>query len=103
MTDEARLAAVHRDLVEWGILEVGVAPAITRRFRGAMMRAAARLQQEEQAGRAPAGNAVENAVALALAEYPLPPGAVAGPGHKAFLVAVEVASLPDAVRRFLGV
>jgi hypothetical protein len=100
--DESRLAQIQRDLVEWGIME----PArieVTKRFRGAIMRATIGLQQEEQAGRRPAGHPVRNAVDGAFAAYPLPPGAVATDDHRAFVTAVEVAALPDAVRQMLGV
>ena len=96
------IASVHRELVEWGILDPGT-PTLTRRFRGALMRAASRLQAEERAGHRRPGHAIANAVDEALREYPLPPGAVASAEHRTVVVAIEVASLPPAVRGFLGV
>ena len=101
--DEAALARIEGELVEWGVLERAPELQITRRFRGALMRAAARLQAEEQAaGRPPAENPVARAVEVAFSDYPFPPGVIAGDAHRRFLVAVEVASLPPAVRQMLG-
>jgi hypothetical protein len=101
--DEAALARVEGDLIGWGLLERAPSLQLTRRFRGALMRAAAKLQAQEQAsGQPPAENPVARAVEVALEEYPLPPGAVASDAHRRFLVAVEIASLPPAVRGLLG-
>jgi len=93
---------VRRELEDWGILEPGRAE-VTRRFRGAIMRASIELQEEEKRGRGPEGNPVRHAVERAFESYPLPPEALATLDHKAFVAAVEVASLPEAVRNFLGV
>lgn len=99
----AGLEDVQRDLVDWGLLEEGErGPAWTRRFRGAVMREAARLAEEERAGRRPEGAPLLTAVTGALAALPLPGGASPGPQHARFLYAVELASLPDGVRRALG-
>lgn len=96
--DEARLAEAQRDLVEWGLLDVDEKGlAWSRRFRGAVMRAAMKLADEERAGRKPPGHPVENAVALALSD--LGAGNVR-PEHAKLLVAVEVAALPEGVRSF---
>lgn len=100
--DEARWDRVRADLVDWGILEPDRAE-VTRRFRGAIMRATIELQQEEKEGRRPAGHPVQNAVEGAFSHYPLPPGAVATSDHRAFVVALQVDALPPAVRQFLGV
>lgn len=97
------LEAVQRDLVEWGLVERaqdGV--AWSKRLRGAVMREAARLAQEERSGRAPQGRPLDNAIAGALASWPVPEGAKATPEHARFLAAVELAALPDSVRHTLG-
>lgn len=96
------IARVHADLIDWGILEPDAPVRITRRFRGALMRAAGELQAEEQSGKKRPGSPVETMVTLALSEYPLPPGASAREPHRKFLVAVQLASLPDAVRGLVG-
>ena len=97
--DEAKLRAAEEDLVAWGLLEPGPAgPALSRRFRGALARAAMALQAE-----APGGHPVARAIERALADAPLPEGARPEEAHRALLVAVEVASLPPAVRDALGV
>lgn len=96
------IARLHRDLIEWGVVERDEIE-LTRRFRGALVRAAARLQAEERDGARRPGHPVANAVDEALREFPLPPGAVAGAAHRAFLVALHVESLPANVRTFLGV
>lgn len=100
--DDALIARIQGDLIDWGILE-RERVEVTRRFRGAIMRAAIELQEQEKSGRRPEGHAVRRAVELALRSYPLPPGAVATPDHESFVIATEVASLPEAVRNFLGV
>lgn len=93
---------VQSDLIDWGILDRD-GTEVSRRFRGAIMRASLELKEQEASGQRPEGNAVRRAVALALATYPLPPGVSASSEHEAFVVATEVASLPEAVRSFLGV
>lgn len=100
--DETAFAAARAELRDWGVLEPGDgAPAVTRRFRGAIMRAAMRLQEEEKAGRAPDGHPVVRAVADALRAWPLPDGATATPAHERLVAAVELASLPEAVLALL--
>lgn len=94
---------IERDLIEWGLIERGETLALSKRFRGALMRAAAALQEEEKRGERREGNAVANAIGLALDAFPLPSGSVVTPTHRAFLVAVEIESLPPAVRQMLGV
>lgn len=100
--DPAHLAAAERDLLAWGYLERADAgePAWSRRFRGAVLRAAARLAEEERAGRKPPGHPLENAVRGALTELPPPAGAAWSATHEKLLVAVELAALPEAVRAF---
>ena len=100
--DAARIAQVERDLVAWGVVEVDGGPRLTRRFRAGLARAAAALQREEASGLPVPGNPLENAAARALSELALPPGAVATGEHRAFVVAVEAASLPPGVRALLG-
>ena len=97
------LEDVHRELAAWGLVEPGEhGLAWTSRFRGAVMREAARLAEEERAGRKPEGAPLEVAVTAALARFPLPGGAAATAEHVRFLYAVELAALPEAVRRLLG-
>lgn len=92
---------VQRDLLAWGLIERGERGlGWTRRFRGAVMREAARLAEEERAGRAPAGPPLLTAVAGALAALTLP--APASEQHARFLYAVELTSLPDGLREALG-
>lgn len=100
--DADRLAAIEQDLLQWGLVERAETLALSRRFRGAVARAAGRLAEEERAGRRPPGPPIENAIALACDDFPLPEGAVLAPDHRKFLVAVELASLPDAVRAAMG-
>lgn len=103
MTAARSLEDIQSDLVAWGLLESGEGgPVWTRRFRGGVMREAARLAEEERAGRKPEGAPLENAVAGALASFPLPEGATVTREHSRFLYAVELASLPDAVRHLMG-
>lgn len=97
------LDRIQADLVAWALLEPGPdGPAWTRRFRGAVLRAAARLAEEEREGRRPEGAPLEVAVVQALASLDLPAGAVATREHARLLYAVELAALPDAVRAFIG-
>lgn len=99
--DEDAIQTAQRELVAWGILEAPEALALTRRFRGAIMRAAAGLQEEEKAGRKRPGHPMEVAIGVALEGYPLPPGALAGEAHRKLLLAIELAALPPAVRGLL--
>lgn len=96
---------VETDLVDWGILEPATAevPVFTRRFRGALARAAARLQIEERGGARREGNPIANMIDEALTEFPLPPSAVLSEAHRILLVDIELRSLPPAVRSLLGV
>jgi hypothetical protein len=96
------IESVHADLVDWGIVEPDAPVRLTRRFRGGLMRAAAMLQDEEKSGNKRPGSPVETMVTEALKAYPLPPGASASEAHRRFLVAVQLASLPEAVRKFVG-
>lgn len=101
--DERAMARVVEDLVDWGILEREPELQPTRRFRGAIMRAAALLQEEERAGSKRPGHPIEVSVAVALQNYPLPPGAIATREHHQVLVGLQLASLPENVRALLGV
>lgn len=98
--DPVLLERVHAELVSWGLMDAGE-PRLSRRFRGAVARAAGRLQEREAAGDAPPGHPLENSIALALSESELPVGAVATAEHRRFLFAVELASLPEGVRALL--
>lgn len=101
--DEQALAAAQEDLVSWGLLERGPdGLAWTRRFRGAVMREASRLAEEERAGRKAPGAPLAVAVDAALRAQALPAGASASPTHAKLLYAVELAALPDAVRDIVG-
>jgi hypothetical protein len=97
---DAELARTEAELLGWGLLEPGPPLAWSRRLRGAVMRAAAGLQEAEATGRAPAGHPVLVALAAAL-EQSFPDLRVT-PRHHAFLAAVELAALPAAVRDLLG-
>lgn len=99
--DDATLTAAEGDLVAWGLLE-GDQPTWTRRFRGAVMRAAGELAARERAGERPDGAPLVNTVTLALASWPLPAGATATETHVRFLVAVELAALPGPVADLLS-
>jgi hypothetical protein len=102
MNDEASIAATHADLVAWGVLEADAPVRITRRFRGALMRAAGELQAEEQAGKKRPGSPVDIMVRVALDGFPLPEGAELREPHRKFVVAVQLASLPSNIREFVG-
>ena len=93
---------LHADLVSLGVLEDDSPVRFTTRFRGALARAAARLQAEEGGG-ATAVQAVDRQVRAALDEHLGEKRGAAGPGHVAFVRVVHVESLPEAVRRLLGV
>lgn len=101
--EPAQIEAVQADLVAWAVLEPDAPVRFTRRFRGALARAAAQLQAAETGGTAPPGSPVERQAEAALAGHLAPEGIAAGPGHRAFVVAVHVTSMPDAVRKLLGV
>lgn len=93
------VAALQADLVAWGALDAG-SLALTRRARAGLARAAARLRDEEAAGRAPAGHPMVEAARLALDG--LAPAGAATPGHARVLAAVELASLPASVQDLLS-
>ena len=99
----AEPADLHGDLVEWGVIEAEGPIRFTRRFRGALARAAAGLQAAEQGGQGTAGDPLNHQIETALSEFLAPLGTRAGLGHRAFVRAVHVSSLPEAVRRILGV
>ena len=101
--DEAALQAAEQELIAWGLLEKGPQGlAWSRRFRGAVMREAGKLAEEERAGRKPEGSPLANTVRGALASSELPPGATATRLHEQLLVAVELAALPEPMRKFFG-
>lgn len=101
--DDAALRAAEDELVAWGLLERGPAGlAWSRRFRGAVMRAAAGLAEVERAGKRPEGGPLANAVRLALQTAELPAGARPAAAHERLLVAVELAALPEGARRFFA-
>jgi hypothetical protein len=93
---------IHQDLAEWGILESDAPIRFTKRFQGALARAAAQLQQLEASGAPLGGNAVENQVEAAMAAHLKGKGKRVGLGHRRFVVAVHLAGLPEAVRKVLG-
>lgn len=99
--DETLVRAAQDDLRDWGIVEEGPPLQPTRRFRAAMMRAAASLQAEEKEGKKRAGHPIEVTVIEALRQHPLPPGAQLRREHELFVVALQLASLPDAVLALL--
>lgn len=101
--DERAVVAAEDQLVEWGLLERGASGlAWSRRFRGAVMREAARLAGEERAGQRRPGAPLATAVAAALGTYALPAGAAASAVHEKLLYAVELAALPEGVREIVG-
>ena len=93
---------LHRDLVKWGVLEPDSPVRFTRRFQGALARAAATLQAAEKGGQGTAGDAVGHLVETALAEFLNTQGKRFGPGHVRFVRALHVSLLPEAVRSALG-
>ncbi|MBI2078243.1 MAG: hypothetical protein HYT80_07745 [Euryarchaeota archaeon] len=93
---------VHKDLVEWHVLEPDAPIRFTRRFRGALARAAAALQAADAAGGQVPGDPLANQVETALGLFLREKGKKAGLGHQAFVVAVHAAALPEAVRKLLG-
>lgn len=100
--EEETLRAAEADLIAWGVLERAPDLQITRRFRGSLMRAAAKLQAEERAGAKRPGHPIEVSVAVALEDHPFPPGVVPRREHHLLLVGLQIASLPEAVRALLG-
>lgn len=100
---EASPERIHQDLVEWGILEAEAPIRFTKRFQGALARAASELQRLEASGTLVGGNAIANQVEAALAAHVRGKGKKVGLGHRRFVVAVHLAGLPEAVRRVLGV
>ena len=83
---------LHRDLVAWGFLDAFGPPVWSRRLRGAIMRAAAKLAEEERLGRPVPPNALEGALDAVLAAWELPVGAAFTGAHRRFLLAVELAA-----------
>lgn len=101
--DEAALRAAEDELVAWGLLERSpTGPAWTRRFRGAVMRAAAGLAEVEKAGPRPEGAPLATAVRVALQTTELPAGAAPHALHEQLLVGVELAALPEGLRKFFA-
>jgi hypothetical protein len=100
--DEGALGTAEAELVAWGLLERSPKLAWSRRFRGAVMREAARLAEEEKAGRKPEGSPLATAVRAAMAGSGLPAAASPTRVHEQLLVAVELAALPEPMRRLLG-
>jgi len=100
MTEPAEL---EQDLIRWGVLEPGAPARFTRRFQGALARSASALQAVEKAGEGAAGDVVGHQVDAALATFlGEEEGAKVEKGHRAFARAVQLAALPDGVRRILG-
>jgi hypothetical protein len=99
MTDPA---ALEQDLIRWGVLEPGPPARFTRRFQGALARSASALQAVEQGGHGAGGDVVGHQVDAALATFLGKEGAKVNAGHRAFARAVQLASLPEGVRRILG-
>lgn len=101
--DEGALRAAEEELLAWGLLERGPQGlGWTRRFRGAVMRAAAGLAEVERSGQRPEGAPLANVVRLALQTAELPPGAAPSRAHEQLLVAIELAALPESMRDLLG-
>ena len=92
----------HKDLVEWNVLEPDAPIRFTRRFQGALARAAAALQAAQEAGEALPGEPLALQVETALGAFLGPKGKRAGLEHRAFVRAVHAAGLPEAVRKILG-
>jgi hypothetical protein len=99
--DVPTIQAAEDELVAWGILERTPALAPTRRFRGALLRAAATLQAEERAGARRPGHPMEVTVGVALDEFPLPQGALLRREHRLLLVGLQIAGMPDEIRALL--
>lgn len=95
-------AELQQDLVRWGVLEPGAPARFTRRFQGALARSASALQAVEKAGQGAGGDVVGHQVDAALAMFLGEEGAKVKEGHRAFARAVQLASLPEGVRRILG-
>jgi hypothetical protein len=95
-------AQLHRDLVRWHILEPDPPIRFTRRFRGALARAAAQLQSSQVAGTDPPGDPLTNQVEAALAMFLGARRERATAAHHAFVRAVHLETLPGAVKRALG-
>lgn len=102
--EEATIDAASEELIAWGVLERAEAGlALTRRFRAAFARAAMQLQPDEAANPVVRGaEALRRAAALALVTFPRPAGGVLRAEHATLIAAIELASLPDAVREALG-
>jgi len=101
--DPEALDAARADLLAWGFLEATPGgPRWSRRFRGAVMREAARLAEAERAGRAPPGHPLAVAVQAAWAATGPPAGAAADALHERLLLAVGLAGLPPALRGAWG-
>ena len=98
----AEPAELEQDLIEWGVLEPRPPARFTRRFQGALARSASALQAVEQAGQGAGGDVVGHQVDAALATFLGERGKEVQPGHRAFARAVQLAALPEAVRRILG-
>lgn len=99
--DEAALRAAETDLLAWGLLEpTPEGPRWTRRFRAGVARAAAGLAEVEKAGKRVEGGPLRNTVRMALQLAELPPGAAPTEMHEQLLVAVELAALPEALRKY---
>lgn len=96
--DHAALDIARDELLSWGIVErTEEGLAWSRRFRGAVMREASMLAEEERAGRRPDGSPLLVAVTRALAAA----APLAGPTHAQLLYAFELAALPETVRAFV--
>jgi hypothetical protein len=95
-------ASLHHDLVSWGVLEPDAPVRFTRRFQGALARAAGALQTVEKAGQGRGDDVVGHQVDTALATFLGKEGGKVEAGHRAFARAVQLSSLPEGVRRILG-
>lgn len=97
--EHAAFDRVRDELLAWGLIErTPEGLAWSRRFRGAVMREASRLADEERAGRRAEGAPLLVATTHALARA----DAQAGEAHARLLYAIELAALPDAVRAIVG-
>lgn len=95
--------SIRADLAAWGVLESQGPPRFTRRFQGALARAAAGLQAVEVEGKEVPGNPVANQAEAALAAFLAGSGHPVTDGHRKFVTALQLALLPPAVRKALGV